>query len=171
MSHLRSMANRMDEGVTESLRRRVYGAFLDIIMTVLPIFLQLFQNCPAKKPKPEPVNPTPTPTAEQSQAWSQAWALKCRAEDGYDDESREYSNRLLRPMARAAMKAHKKKGERLSKVEALEIAHESLEEARTQPMGVLYAAVLEATPIVLNLPAFDFHVITAAGEEDEAEEV
>ena len=59
MSALQEISENIDEKVCEATGEQTRGAFLDILITLLPGLLQMFQNCP-KKPKPKPpVDPTP----------------------------------------------------------------------------------------------------------------
>lgn len=167
MSELRMMANRIDEGVCESTGKTSYGVFIDVLVQLLPVFLQLFQNCPKKPKPPAPVNPNPSPTAEQAKAWDDAWGLKCRAVDGYNEDEADYTPKLLRQMSHVAMRDKRRKGEKISKAEAMHIGRESLDEARTSEMRVLAAAVLEAQPIVLTLPPLAFHVVDDKSADDD----
>ena len=144
------MANRIDEGVTEGIGLREYGSIVDVAMNLLPVFLRLFQSCPAKASAPEPVNTIENPSDDEKKAWSQAWGMKSRSTEGFNPRTCEYRNRLLRTLARAAMRQRKNSGP-ITKAEAMEIAHESLEEARLTTMPDLAATVLEAMPVAAKL--------------------
>jgi hypothetical protein len=136
------MSQRIESHVCESLGEPNRGAFLDVLIQLLPTFLGIFQSC--KKPvSPAPKNPLPEPTELQSSVWVEAWEVKQKSLELFNEETQSYSPRALRVMARKAKREKKKSGDPITIAEAIEISQETLDEAREQPMEVLFETINE----------------------------
>lgn len=143
-------AEQIDDQVCEASSEPTRGVFLDVLITLLPGLLQLFQNCP-KKPKPAPpVDPVPTPTPAQTRAWETAWDAKCRAKDAFDPDSHDYDSHSLRMAAKEARKQKRKNGEHITQQQAIELGRASLDAARTGEMTDLRGAILQINDNRLN---------------------
>jgi len=164
MSQLRALATQIDEGVSESVGYSQYGAFIELLVTLLPMFLQLFSMCPKKPAPPAPVDPTPDPTPEQSKAWTDAWDLKQKALSSYSERHADYDRRTLNAMARQVQRKRGQDGEKIKRPQALEIARETLDAARNESMPALSAAVLEASVVAAEMSAAG--IVPILGDDD-----
>lgn len=133
MKALESFAKNIESNLEIS---GVVGIDFTVILTILPMLLQLFQSCKA----PVPPNPNPSPTPSEQKAWE----LKCTATSAYDETQADYSRPVLHRMATHIRRQKKKKdGEPISRSDALELARASLDEARTAPIEEIAAGIEE----------------------------
>ena len=88
MKALESFAKNIESNLEIS---GVVGIDFTVILTILPMLLQLFQSCKA----PVPPNPNPSPTPSEQKAWE----LKCTATSAYDETQADYSRPVLHRMA------------------------------------------------------------------------
>lgn len=132
MNALESLARNIESNLEIS---GVVGFDFTIILTILPMLLQLFQSCKA----PVPPNPNPSPTPAQQKAWE----LKCTATSAYDETQADYSRPVLHRMATHIRRQKKKDGEAISRSDALELARASLDEARNAPIDEIAAGIEE----------------------------
>lgn len=140
---LAAIAADIDRKINEATGQHKYGVFLDFIIAFLPTLLSLLGNCKTPiPPAPVPVNPPATPA--EADAWQEAWKMKSRAVEAFDDDSQDYDAHTLRSIARNAKREKRRDGERISAREAIEIARQSLDNGRTQDMETLTAAVMES---------------------------
>ena len=111
----------------------VVGFDFTIIMTLLPMLLQLFAGCK----QPSPPNPIPNPSATEQKAWE----LKSMALSSYDDANESYSRPVLHRMANHIKHKKKKDNEPISRQDALELSRSTLDALRTKPTEEIAAGL------------------------------
>ena len=135
---------RMDTRVCDAVGDRAYGTFIEILITMLPTILGLFKMCPKKPIPPAPVPAQPFGNEAEKNAWDEAWEMKCRAEDAWNDDELDYNPGQLRRFANGLKREHRRKDDRITRSEALELARSSFDAARMEQMPMLAKAVQEA---------------------------
>jgi len=133
-------ASKVSEAVQEPR-----GVVLETVLTLVTAFLPLLAKVlPCLNPKPVPPNPNPAPTPQESLAWSNAWAIKGRAEKAYREGSGSYDRHTLNQTANAIQNQKRKNGERIKQKEAVELAKVALDAARNTPHEEIAQTILEA---------------------------
>lgn len=117
----------------------IMGFDFTILIQLLPGLISLFQNC--KHPTPPPPNPNPSPTPAQAKAWD----MKSVATAGFNNETpNDYDRHLLHATAQNCKRTRKKNGDNCKPREALELARNSLDEARNNDIDTIAAAIDES---------------------------
>jgi hypothetical protein len=140
---LKNAMDRVDRKVAESTGEE-YGSFIAILLPLLQIFLPMLANLPCLAPKPAPPNPDPSPSPEAAKAWNDAWILKSKAVEAFDDQNQDYNRHTLNVMAGRILRAKRRADERIKRPEALELARAALDEARERELPEMVDIILEA---------------------------
>lgn len=140
---LQKAMERVDRKVAEATEEE-YGSFITILLPLLQIFLPMLQNLPCLAPKPAPPNPNPSPSPEESKAWNDAWILKSKAVEAFDDRNQDYDRHTLNVMAGRILREKRRAGDRIKRPEALELARAALDEARERELPEMVDIILEA---------------------------
>lgn len=140
---LKNAMERVDRKVAESTGEE-YGSVIAILLPLLQIFLPMLQNLPCLAPKPAPPNPDPSPTPEATKAWNDAWILKSKAVEAFDELNQDYDRHTLNVMAGRIMREERRSGRRIKRLEGLEMARAALDEARERELPEMVEIILEA---------------------------
>jgi hypothetical protein len=143
-SRVRDHAEKIDERLSESTGEP-RGTFITILLTLFQELLpKLLTLLPCFNPKPVPVDPVPNPSEARKLAWQNAWRLKGRAEEDFDEATNDYKAHTLRQMSVRIRRAKRKDGEPVTKEESFELAKQALDAARETPHEEMVETILEA---------------------------
>lgn len=140
---LSAVAVEMDRKVNEATGQHKYGVFVDFLITFLPTLLQLIGMCKTPIP-PAPTPAVPPATPDEASAWQEAWNMKTRAVDAFNEDTQDYDAHTLRSMARKAKRQKRRDGERISAAESIEIARQFLDAGRLNDMETIATGIMES---------------------------
>ena len=140
---LQAIAVEMDRKINEATDQQKYGVFVDFLIQFMPVLAQLLGLCKTPIP-PAPVPAAEPQTPEAEAAWQDAWKMKYRAEQAFDEDTQDYDAHTLRNVARRFKREKRRDGERITTRESIEIARQYLDSGRTESLETIQAGILEA---------------------------